>query len=840
MRHVGRTSTGAFRLVLLPQGCVCSLLLALSFSSVSLAQDVLTYHNDMARTGLNPAETTLTPANVNSSSFGKLFVLSADGKVDAQPLHMSSVPIPGKGTRNVLVVASEHDSVYAVDAGDGTPFWQVSTLMAGETPSDDRGCGQVTPQIGVTATPVIDRSMGPNGTIYVVAMSKDASGHYHQRLHALDITTGQEEFGGPVEVQATYPGTGDNSSGGNVIFDPGQYKERPGLLLLNGLVYTFWSSHCDFRPYTGWIISYNAGTLVRVSVLNITPNGSEASVWASGAGPAVDASGNIYFLAGNGSFDTTLNAQGFPSQGDYGNAFLKLSTTNNTLAVADYFNMFNTIAESTADLDLGSGGALVLPDMADSHGVTRHLAVGAGKDHNIYLVDRDNMGKFSPRTNNIYQELPSGLGGPEFGMPAYFSNRIYYGAVGDELRAFQFTSAQLQATAVGLSAATFTYPGTTPSISANGTNNGIVWAIENTNPAVLHAYDASDLSRELYNSNQAGTRDHFGAGNKFITPTIANGRVYAATTTGVGVFGLLPVTTASISPSTLTLGSQIVGSSSSPQTVALTNTGAASLTLTAISVTGPFGVAMTGTTCSTSIPVSVGSACTVAVIFAPTAGGPALGNLSFSDNASDSPQIVSLSGTGQDFTFAPPSGSSTSATVSPGQTATYTLAVGGEGGLSQAVTFTCMGEPSEATCTVSPNSVAASGSATNVTVNVTTTAPSVGAPRLRQLPPLWPLPSWPGVLVMAALALAAVALTVRDGRQARVGRLRAVAVALSALLLLALAMGSCGGGTAGVGGGGTSHDPGTPAGTYMLTVTGATASGSSTLTHTVTLTLTVS
>jgi hypothetical protein len=538
MRPGNTRGAGALRLSRL--GRIGSLLVALSCTSFSPAQDVLTYHNDVARTGLDPRETTLTLGNVNSSSFGKLLVLSVGAKVDAQPLYVSNVTIPGKGTRKVLVVATEHDSVYAFDAGDGTLLWQVSVLMGSETPSDNRSCGQVTPEIGVTATPVIDRSIGPNGTIYVVAMSKDASGHYHQRLHALDITTGQEEFGGPVEVQATFPGTGDNSSGGNVIFDPTQYKERPGLLLLNGLVYTFWSSHCDIRPYTGWIISYSENTLAQVSVLNITPNGNEGSVWASGAGPAADASSNIYFLAANGTFDTTLNAQGFPSQGDYGNAFMKLSTTNGTLAVADYFNMSNTVAESNADEDLGSGGALVLPDMADSHGLTRHLAVGAGKDQKIYLVDRDNMGKFHPNTDNIYQELLSALGGPEFGMPAFFNNQIYYGAAGSSLRAFQFTSAQLQSTPVSQTAITFTYPGTTPSVSANGTNNGIVWAVENTDPAVLHAYDASDLTRELYNSNQAGTRDQFGTGNKFITPTIANGRVYVGTTTGVGVFGLLP------------------------------------------------------------------------------------------------------------------------------------------------------------------------------------------------------------------------------------------------------------------------------------------------------------
>ena len=206
-----------------------------------------------------------------------------DGKVDAQPLYASAVAIPGQGTHNVLFVATEHDSVYAFDADNGGQLWKVSLLQAGETPSDDRGCGQVTPEIGITATPVIDRSSGPNGTIYVVAMSKDSSSAYHQRLHALDITSGAEEFGGPKEVQATFPGTGDNTNGSNVIFDPAQYDERPGLLLLNQTIYTSWSSHCDLAPYTAWIIAYNEATLNQVNVLDLTPNGHEGSVWMSGA-----------------------------------------------------------------------------------------------------------------------------------------------------------------------------------------------------------------------------------------------------------------------------------------------------------------------------------------------------------------------------------------------------------------------------------------------------------------------------------------------------------------------------------------------------------------------------
>jgi hypothetical protein len=502
--------------------------------------DVLTYHNDLARTGQNLTETTLTTSNVTSAKFGKLGFYSVDGLVDAQPLYASNVSIPNNGTHNLLVVPTEHDSVYAFDADSGLIIWKVTMLQTGETTSDPRNCEQVTPEIGVTSTPVIDRTQGPNGAIYLVAMSKDGSGNYYQRLHALDLALGTELFGGPVEVQASYPGSGDNSSGGNVIFDPAQYKERSALLLLNGVIYTAWASHCDIRPYTGWIIGYSESTLAQTNVLNVTPNGNDGAIWMAGAGLAADSSGNIYFLDGNGNFDTTLNASGFPTDGDFGNAFMKLSTSGNQLTVADYFEMDNGVAESGSDTDLGSGGMIVLPDLTDGSGNTWHLAVGAGKDSNLYLVNRDSMGKFSASNNNIYQELGSGLPGGVFAMPAYFNNTVYYGSVGSPIQAFAITNARLSTTATAQTATSFGYPGVTPSISANGTSNAIVWAVENSTPAVLHAYNATYLN-EIYNSNQAGNgRDQFGAGNKFMTPTIVNGQVFVGTPNGVAVFGLLP------------------------------------------------------------------------------------------------------------------------------------------------------------------------------------------------------------------------------------------------------------------------------------------------------------
>lgn len=501
----------------------------------SLGTDVVTYHNDVARTGQSLTETALTPSNVNASSFGKVGFFAVDGKVDAEPLLLAGYNLGSQGTHDVVYVVTEHDSAYAMDAASGQVYWQVSLLGAGESPSDNHGCSQITPEIGITSTPVIDRG---HNVMYAVAMSKDGSGNYLQRLHALNLATGAEMLGGPATITASYPGTGEESSGGTLHFMPGQHAERAGLLLVNGNVYTMWTSHCDIQPYTGWVIAYNASTLAQSGVLNLTPNGSEGSIWMSGTAPAADAAGNIYFLDANGSFDTTLNASGFPGKGDFGNAFIKLSTAGG-LKVSDYFATFDTVKQSSMDGDLGSGGALVLPDLQDASGAVRHLAVGAGKDRNIYVVDRDNMGKFNPNTNNIYQEIQGALANGEFGMPAYFNNTVYFGAVGDALKAFPIAAGKLANTPASQSGNSFVYPGTTPSVSASGSSNGIVWAVENKSTAVLHAYDASDISHELYNSEQAGSRDQFGAGNKFITPMIANGRVYVGTTNGVAVFGKL-------------------------------------------------------------------------------------------------------------------------------------------------------------------------------------------------------------------------------------------------------------------------------------------------------------
>jgi hypothetical protein len=613
--------------------------------------NVLTYRGDNMRTGQNIAETTLAPSNVQSTAFGRLFSFPVDGLVDAQPLVVSGLTVPGAGVRNVVVAVTEHDSVYLFDADTGVSYWHRSLLKAGETTSEARGgCSQVTPEIGITSTPVIDLKAGPHGTIYVVAMSKDSQANYYQRLHALDLTTGAEEFGGPVDVHATFPGTGDNSVSGRVVFDPKQYKERTGLLLVKGVVYTSWASHCDARPYTGWTVGYDQNTLAQVSVFNFSPNGNEAAIWGAGGGTAADAQGNLYFDIANGTFDTSLNGAGFPALGDFGNAFVKVAPVGGVLTALDYWTMDNTVAESRVDQDLGSGGVLLLPDVVDSGGKTRHLGTGAGKDNNVYIFDRDNMGKFnSSSNNNIYQELPGVLTGGEYGSPAWFNGNLYYGSNGDVIRCFRIAGGKFGATPTSRTPISFRYPGATPSISANGTNNAILWAVEDINPAVLHAYDANNLATEYYNSSQAPSgRDQFGNGNKYITPVIANGKVFVGTQNSVAVFGLLGHSTAILSSGSLAFGNQTVNTPSSAQTVKLTNEGPGALAITAVTVAGsnPGDFAQTNNCPVSPVTLAVNGFCTISVTFRPVVASARTAAITISDNAANTPQTVTLSGTG--------------------------------------------------------------------------------------------------------------------------------------------------------------------------------------------------
>jgi hypothetical protein len=511
-----------------------------SGGSTGTATDVLTYHNDTLRTGQNLTETVLTPSNVTVSSFGLLRVLPADGLVDAAPLIVSGLSIGGS-SHNVVYVASEHDSVYSYDADSGAAIAQVSLLASGETPSDPvDGCTQVVPEIGVTSTPVIDRTAGSNGTLFVVAMSKDSSGNYHQRLHALDLTTLAERLS-PVEITAAYSGSGPNSDRGQLTFNPMQYKERAALLLSQGVIYTAWASHCDDEPYNGWIMGYNETTLAQSVVFNLTANGDEGAIWGTG-GLAADSTGAIYGVAGNGTFDTTLGVNGLPGQLDCGNCVFKLTASGGTLTLADYFTPYNTVTLSQTDTDFGSGSALLLPTQLDGSGTARALLVAAGKDGNLFVLNRNNLGHFDANTNAVYQEISDGAPGGVWSTFAYFNGNVYIGSVGNPLRAYSVSMAQLLTTPSSMSSINFAYPGPAPAISANGSSNGIVWAVEanSLGIAVLHAYNPANLAQEYYNSTQAANkRDGFGAGNKFMTPVIANGKVFVGTPTGVAVFGEL-------------------------------------------------------------------------------------------------------------------------------------------------------------------------------------------------------------------------------------------------------------------------------------------------------------
>jgi uncharacterized protein (TIGR03437 family) len=484
---------------------------------------VPTYHNDLARTGQNLNETLLTPASVSSGRFGRLFTYAVDGQVYAQPLYMPGVFIPGKGIHNVVFVATEHDSVYAFDADNylATPLWHVSFLdpAAGVTSASaaDLGCASIIPEVGITATPVIDLA---SGTLYVVAMTAEPSidGYMH-RLHALDVATGAEKQGSPVEIQASVPGQGDGNT--TVRFLPGLYKERAGLLLLNGVVYTAWASHCDGGNYHGWIIGYNQSTLQQTAVYTDTPNWSEGAFWQGGAAPAADANGNMYVVSANGTFDVNMGGS------DLAESVIKLST-GKSLSVADYFTPYNADELSLKDIDFGSSGALLLPD-GTAGSAHPHLLVSGSKSGSVYLLDRDNLGHFQAEGNGQIVQSLIGAVGPLFGIPAYFNNTVYFSAENDKVKAFSFQDGLLSVLPVSESTATLSGLGSVPSISADGARNGILWTIDST--AQLRAYDAADLSNQL---SQASVGSYV----KFSTPTIANGKVYVGTLNSLDVFGL--------------------------------------------------------------------------------------------------------------------------------------------------------------------------------------------------------------------------------------------------------------------------------------------------------------
>lgn len=548
---------------------------------------VFTYHNDKARTGVNSREFALTPASVTPATFGKLFSCNVDGAIYAQPLWVRGLSIAG-GTHNVIFVATQHDSVYAFDA-DASPcvmYWHVHLLdvlhggTGGEKPVvwNDVGnvgfrCfGDIYPEVGVTGTPVIDPA---TSTMYVVSASEipgPDSGRcafppypFFHRLHALDLVTGHERPNAPVTIAASSPGVG-----GVVTFNSQYHHNRSGLALANNTVYVAFAAHEDQGPYHGWLLGYNAADLSQPpSIFNTTPNGGSGGIWAGGGAPAIDNAGDVYVTTGNGLFD----ALPLPSSYDYGDSILRVHpfhgiTPNGVnLAVAGYFTPDDQAFLEKVDGDLGSGAAILLPDQNSGAG-PRHLLAQTGKEGVVYLIDRDNMGQFNPSSNDqIVQSFP-GLppGNGLWGTPAWWQNNIYLGGQYDPIMQFTFDPATelFNPAVASQSAEFFAFPGVTPSVSSRGASQGLVWAIDEglygyavnnpnvfcsqvpvppacTGPAILHAYDATNLALEYWNSSMAPNhRDRAGNAVKFVPPTVANGKVYVGTRTRMDVYGLLP------------------------------------------------------------------------------------------------------------------------------------------------------------------------------------------------------------------------------------------------------------------------------------------------------------
>jgi hypothetical protein len=512
---------------------------------------VFTYHNNVARDGTNTQEFALSPTTVGTAVFGKRFACAVDGATYTQPLWVPALNINGT-VRNVIFVATQHDSVYAFDA-DVSPcaqLWKADvidtahggSMVEGPVPTFDVGNGfqDIQPEIGVTGTPVIDPS---TSTLYVVSKSEGPPGTFHQRLHALDLASGNEKFSGPVTISATVPGMGDGSSGGNVSFNPQTAHQRSALSLSNGVVYVAWASHEDKDPYHGWILGYNAATLAQVAVFNSSANGSRNGIWMAGGAPAFDSLGNLYVTIGNGTFDA--NAV-LPPNNDFGDSALKISTSSG-LTLTDWFTPYNQGFLNIQDLDLGSSGVVVLPDQTTS---PNHLLLVSGKQGQIYLLNRDAMGLYCngcPSDTNTVQNFAVSM---IWGTPAFWQNRMYYGGTGDHLTAFDFSAGKFTTSPSSQSSATFQFPGPTPSVSSQGASAGVVWVADvsaygvpapSLGPAVLHAYDGTNLGSELWNSAQAASnRDQAGNAVKFSVPTIANGKVYLGTRSEIEVYGLLP------------------------------------------------------------------------------------------------------------------------------------------------------------------------------------------------------------------------------------------------------------------------------------------------------------
>lgn len=593
-----------------------ALLSVLCLTSVTVMSqvNVTTYHNDNSRTGQNAKETVLTPALLSSGGFGKLFSVFLDGQVYAQPLVLSNVKIAGTA-KNIVYVATEHDSLYAIDAGNGTVYWKRSFISPPNVTSAHSGsaginCPSINPEYGITSTPVIGTA---SGTIYVVPQTQEL-GNYVYRLHAVDVATGSDKLA-PVQIEASLNGE---------TFDAGQQLNRPALLLENGHIILAWGSFCDHAPYYGWVMSYNATTLAQEAVFNVNSqpdsSGENAGIWMSGAGVASDADGNLYFATGNGDFGSL-----FPL--DYGSSILKLSPPGNgTFSIVDWFTPYTQSAMNNPnDEDLGSGGVLLIP--TQSAGVAHpNLLVQMGKDGVLHLVDRNNMGQYcstcTTSDTNIVQEIPQASMGV-WGAPAYWKGRVYFGSGGeggaDHVKAFSLYSTVPQLKFDSQTPQIFSYPTPTPSVSSNGNTNGILWVVDDrkyfsSGPAYLHAYDATNLNTRLYTTTANACRDQMPKGVKFTVPTVANGKVYVGGAKTLTVLGQL--TSSSVAPSLLDFGSHHSTDASQQLNTTLTNTGTQMLFLGIGQLAAPF--ALNATTCGAML--APGSSCTITVQFSPSQG----------------------------------------------------------------------------------------------------------------------------------------------------------------------------------------------------------------------------
>jgi hypothetical protein len=591
-------------------------LLAASLASVSLSAQtpILTQHYDTARTGQNTTETVLTPANVTSASFAKLFSMPVDGYVYAQPLYVPALAIPGNGTHNVLYVATEHDSLYAFDADNGTQLWHVSFLINGATtlaPSDVGNTQDINPEIGITGTPTIDAT---TNTIYVVVNTKE-SGAIIYRLHAMDITTGAEKFGGPALMTASAPGTASDGNGSTVPFNGQWENQRPGLLLLNGFVYIGFAAHGDNGPWHGWILAYNKTTLAQSGVWCTSPNGRGNGIWQGGSGLAADAAGSIYVATGNGD-DTVATPAPAPSTTiDYGDSIVRVGVTNGVPIPTDYFTPFNQASLDGADTDLGAGGVLVLPDQP---GPFPHILIQSGKQGEVYVVNRDKMTSDGSHYCNgcssdpeIIQSISSGAG--LWGMPAYWNSQIYLWGTGGHLEAYSLTNGKLSQSPTSSSAESSSFPGPTPAVSSNGSTNGIVWTAESdasTIPggAILRAYNATNVSNLIWASNLTGQK--LGQSVKFVVPVVTNGKVYVGTQGEVDVFGLTGGEAQAAAPSfspaagSYSAGTQVTMSSATPNASIFYTTDGSTPTNGSLLYSGP--VTITATTTFNTIAISTG------------------------------------------------------------------------------------------------------------------------------------------------------------------------------------------------------------------------------------------